>query len=154
MSQIQLKRLACELKIVTEEPVCGIVVHPVEDDITMWSATIEGPSETPFEGGKFNLNISFPSEFPFRPPKVVFTTKIFHPNVNSEGSICLDILRDKWASSLTIQKVLLSIISLIAAPNPDDPLMPEIAILYKEDREKYDRTAREWTIEFAGVGSA
>jgi hypothetical protein len=76
-------------------------------------------------------------------------TKVYHPNVNSQGSICLDILKDQWSPALTISKVLLSISSLLTDANPDDPLVPEIAHIYKTDRQRYEETAREWTRKYA-----
>ncbi|KAM4874264.1 ubiquitin-conjugating enzyme E2 D4 isoform 8-T8 [Thomomys bottae] len=114
-----------------------------------WQATIMGPNESPYQGGVFFLTIHFPTDYPFKPPKVAFTTKIYHPNINSNGSICLDILRSQWSPALTVSKVLLSICSLLCDPNPDDPLVPEIAHTYKADREKYNRLAREWTQKYA-----
>jgi len=114
-----------------------------------WQATIMGPSDSPFQGGVFFLSIHFPTDYPFKPPKVNFTTRIYHPNINSNGSICLDILRDQWSPALTISKVLLSICSMLTDPNPDDPLVPEIAHVYKTDRARYEATAREWTRKFA-----
>ena len=64
-----------------------------------------GPGESPFAGGVFFVNIHFPPDYPFKPPKVSFQTKVYHPNVNSQGSICLDILKDQWSPALTISKV-------------------------------------------------
>ncbi|KAF4967542.1 hypothetical protein FSARC_4927 [Fusarium sarcochroum] len=106
-------------------------------------------SESPYSGGVFFLAIHFPTDYPFKPPKVNFTTRIYHPNINSNGSICLDILRDQWSPALTISKVLLSICSMLTDPNPDDPLVPEIAHVYKTDRPRYEATAREWTRKYA-----
>ena len=126
-------------------------------------AIVQGDS--PFQGGLFFLSIHFPTDYPFKPPKVNFTTRIYHPNINSNGSICLDILRDQWSPALTISKgnlsvqettlmrltslVLLSICSMLTDPNPDDPLVPEIAHVYKTNRSKYEETAREWTRKYA-----
>ena len=128
-----------------------------------------GPGDSPYSGGVFFLAIHFPTDYPFKPPKVNFTTRIYHPNINSNGSICLDILRDQWSPALTISKgvystflvaqgsailtlmtiVLLSICSMLTDPNPDDPLVPEIAHVYKTDRSRYEATAREWTRKYA-----
>jgi ubiquitin-protein ligase len=105
--------------------------------------------DSPYSGGVFFLTIHFPTDYPFKPPKVNFTTRIYHPNINSNGSICLDILRDQWSPALTISKVLLSICSMLTDPNPDDPLVPEIAHVYKTDRPRYEATAREWTRKYA-----
>lgn len=82
-----------------------------------------GPPDSPYSGGVFFLLIHFPTDYPFKPPKVNFTTKIYHPNINSNGSICLDILRDQWSPALTISKVLLSICSMLTDPNPGLPLL-------------------------------
>jgi ubiquitin-conjugating enzyme E2 D/E len=108
-----------------------------------------GPTESPYEGGIFFLNIHFPTDYPFKPPKVTFKTKVFHPNISGSGAICLDILKDQWSPALTISKVLLSICSLLDEPNPDDPLVVDIADLYKNNRDRYNANAREWVMQYA-----
>ena len=110
-----------------------------------------GPADSPFHGGIFHLDIHFPTDYPFKPPKINFTTKIYHPNISSTGSICLDILKQQWSPALTINKVLLSICSLLTDPNPDDPLVPEAANLFKNNKKKYENKAREWTLTYANV---
>ena len=112
-------------------------------------ATVMGPQGSPYAGGVFFLNVTFPTDYPFKPPKVQFTTKIYHCNVNSSGAICLDILKDQWSPALTISKVLLSISSLLTDPNPNDPLVPEIAQLYLKDKKKHDETAVDWVKRYA-----
>ncbi|CAN0053361.1 unnamed protein product [Lampetra fluviatilis] len=144
-----LKRIQKELNDLGRDPPAQCSAGPVGDDLFHWQATIMGPNDSPYQGGVFFLTIHFPTDYPFKPPKVAFTTRIYHPNINSNGSICLDILRSQWSPALTISKVLLSICSLLCDPNPDDPLVPEIARIYKTDREKYNRIAREWTQKYA-----
>merc|ERR1712022_50224 len=108
-----------------------------------------GPADSPYAGGVFFLTIHFPTDYPFKPPKVSFNTRIYHPNIDSNGSICLDILKDQWSPALTISKVLLSVCSLLTDPNPDDPLVPEIAHVFKTNQPLYENTAREWTGKYA-----
>eukprot|EP00010_Vexillifera_abyssalis_P007259 CAMPEP_0201546010 /NCGR_PEP_ID=MMETSP0173_2-20130828/2407_1 /ASSEMBLY_ACC=CAM_ASM_000268 /TAXON_ID=218659 /ORGANISM="Vexillifera sp., Strain DIVA3 564/2" /LENGTH=147 /DNA_ID=CAMNT_0047954581 /DNA_START=64 /DNA_END=507 /DNA_ORIENTATION=+ len=144
-----LRRIRKELKDIENDPPASCSAGPSTDDLFLWTATILGPDDSPYAGGVFFLNIHFPSDYPFKPPKVQFTTRIYHPNVNSNGAICLDILKENWSPALTISKVLLSICSLLTDPNPDDPLVPDIAHIYKTDRKQYDATASEWTRKFA-----
>jgi len=143
------KRLRREYEIIQKDP-GNISVSPIdEENIYEWQAIIIGPKDTPYEGGIFKLGIKIPDQYPFRPPKVTFETQIFHPNINRKGEICLDILRDAWSSSLTLKGVLLSISSLMDKPNPDDPLMPEIARIYKNDINRFNEKAAEWTKLYA-----
>ncbi|RDX86363.1 hypothetical protein CR513_32303, partial [Mucuna pruriens] len=147
--QMASKRINKELKDLQKDPPASCSAGPVADDMFHWQATIMGPADSPFAGGVFLVSIHFPPDYPFKPPKVSFRTKVFHPNINSNGSICLDILKEQWSPALTISKVLLSICSLLTDPNPDDPLVPEIAHMYKTDRAKYEATARSWTQKYA-----
>lgn len=133
----------------SKDPPSGCSAGPVGDDMFHWQASIMGPPDSPYQGGVFFLTIHFPTDYPFKPPKVAFTTRIYHPNINSNGSICLDILRSQWSPALTISKVLLSICSMLTDPNPDDPLVPEIAKMYKTDRVRYNQLAKEWTSKYA-----
>ena len=143
------KRIQKELLDLQKDPPANCSAGPTENDQFHWQATIVGPDDSPYAGGVFFLNIHFPTDYPFRPPKINFTTKIYHPNINANGSICLDILKDQWSPALTISKVLLSISSLLTDANPDDPLVPEIAQLYKTNKAKFEATAKEWTKKYA-----
>jgi ubiquitin-conjugating enzyme E2 D/E len=145
-----LRRLQKEHKDVTNDPPSNCSAGPVsESDFFTWEAVIFGPDASPYQGGIFRLTIRFPTDYPFKPPIVVFNTKIYHPNINSSGAICLDILKSQWSPALSISKVLLSILSLLTDANPKDPLVPDIAKLYETDRAAYDATAKEWTQMYA-----
>lgn len=96
----------------------GISAFPSSDaDLSRWTATIAGPDATPYENMNFRLSFEFPSSYPFQPPKVLFVTPIYHPNIDFSGRICLDILKDKWSAMLGVQGVLLSLQSLLGEPN-------------------------------------
>jgi ubiquitin-conjugating enzyme E2 D/E len=147
-----LRRLQREYADLKADPPANCTAGPVnESDLLKWEAMIFGPADSPFTGGVFRLDIHFPSDYPFRPPIVTFRTKIYHPNINAAGGICLDILKKEWSPALTIGKVLLSILSLLTDANPSDPLVPEIAELYKRDRAAYDEKARDWTRLYANM---
>jgi len=144
-----LRRITKELKDLEADPPANCSAGPVGDDLFKWKATIMGPADSPYDGGVFFLDIVFPQDYPFKPPNLKFQTKIYHCNVNDKGGICLDILKDSWSPALTISKVLLSICSLLTDPNPDDPLVPEIAKLFKTNRKEHDKNAAEWTRKYA-----
>ena len=120
-----------------------------EEDIYLWHATILGPTGSPYENGVFYLKIEFPGDYPFKPPKFTFTTRIYHCNINASGNICLDILKDHWSPALTVSKVLLSICSMMDDQNPTDPLVIDAANLYINDRALFIETAKEYTTLYA-----
>lgn len=144
-----LRRIQKELSDIQKDPPAGCSAGPVGDDLFNWEGVIFAPSDSPYAGGVFKLSIRFPTEYPFKQPHVQFLTRIYHPNINSAGGICLDILKQQWSPALTVGKVMLSILSLLTDPNPDDPLVPEIANLYKINRTAYEEKAREWTLLYA-----
>ena len=147
MSTIRINK---ELKDINNNPPENCSAHRVDDDIFHFQATIMGPPGTPYAGGVFFLDVIYPIDYPFKPPKIKFTSKIYHCNINSEnGAISLDILTDQWSPSLSISSLLLSISSLLSDPNPDNPIVPEIARIYKADKEKHDKNAKEWTQKYA-----
>merc|ERR1719419_1162257 len=143
------KRLRRELERLQKDTVKGCAAQMRQSNIMQWEAYIEGPSDSPFAGGIFHLYIDFPSNYPIKPPKVTFKTKIYHCNIAPNGSIFLDILKGHWSPVLTIQKVLLSISSLLTDPNADDPLVGEVARVYKTNRGLFNKTAKEWTAKHA-----
>eukprot|EP01069_Polyplicarium_translucidae_P004253 Polyplicarium_translucidae@DN2535_c0_g1_i1.p1 len=121
MSGIARRRLLRDFqKLKTESP-HGVIGCPIESDIMRWSAVIFGPEESPWEGGTFQLELSFSDDYPNKPPTVRFVTRVFHPNVYMDGSICLDILQHRWSPIYDISAILTSIQSLLTDPNPNSP---------------------------------
>jgi len=144
-----LRRINKEIIDLKSDPPSNCSAGPIGSDIYQWEAVILGPEDSPYTGGVFKLRIQFPVDYPFKPPHIQFLTKIYHPNINSSGMICLDILKGQWSPALTISKVLLSICSLLTDPNPKDPFVPEIAHIYIEKREEYEAEAKRWTLMYA-----
>lgn len=142
-------RLTKELEELVKNPPTNCSAGTVNDDLFHWRASITGPEDTPYFGGIFSLDIHFPTDYPFKAPKMNFITKIYHPNINAAGSICVDILRENWSPALTISKVLLSVSSLMNDPNPNDPLDVDIADQYKNNKKLFEETAKTWTTIYA-----
>jgi ubiquitin-conjugating enzyme E2 C len=134
------KRLQTELMQMMTSPAPGISAFPGADgNLMAWSATIEGPDDTPYAGLSFKLSFSFPSNYPYAPPTVLFKTPIYHPNVDFSGRICLDILKDNWTATYNIQTVLLSLQCLLAEPNNSSPLNGEAAELWDRDAAEFKK---------------
>ncbi len=148
MSAARLKKELVEVSKDTK--LTGVSVVPLTSDLKHLVGTIEGPPESPYEGGSFEVDIVIPSEYPFGPPKMKFRTKVWHPNVSSQtGAICLDILKDNWSPALTLKTSLLSLRALLTAAEPDDPQDAQVARQYKSNHKEYLRTAKRWTESYA-----
>ncbi|KAF1359973.1 Ubiquitin-conjugating enzyme 13 [Didymella pomorum] len=143
------KRIIKETERLMNEPVQGISATPHDDNLRYFDVTIDGPSQSPYEGGVFKLELFLPDDYPMTPPKVRFLTKIYHPNIDRLGRICLDVLKSNWSPALQIRTILLSIQALLGAPNPDDPLANDVAQAWKENQAQAIATAREWTQQYA-----
>ena len=147
------KRIVKETERLLADPSPGIKAVPHEDNMRYFDVEMSGPEQSAFEGGVFRLELFLPDDYPMAPPKVRFLTRIYHPNIDRLGRICLDILKDKWSPALQIRTVLLSIQALLSAPNPDDPLANDVAQHWKENEKAAIETARQWTRQHATTTS-
>merc|ERR1712113_114516 len=132
-----------------QEPPPGVDAQPDKDNYRYFHIKMAGPAGTPYEGGNYILELFLPEGYPMEPPKVRFLTKIYHPNIDKLGRICLDVLKDKWSPALQIRTVLLSIQALLSAPEPDDPLDTSVADHFTQNRKEAEAKAAEWNAQFA-----
>ena len=146
-----------ELKMLATDPPPGVAAWPEGDRLDLLRAQIQGPEDTPYSEGTFDLTLRVPARYPFEPPQVRFVTKVYHPNVDSGGRICLDTLKmppkGAWVPSLNVLTLLSTIRVLLAEPNADDGLMPDITAQFRRDRGAFDDTARAWTLKYASSAS-
>ena len=142
-------RIMKETQRFAAEPIVRIYGELSETNARHFFVKIAGPSDSPYEGGLFALELFLPEEYPLVAPKVLFRTKIYHPNIDRLGRICLDILKNKWSPALQIKAVLLSVQALMSAPNVDDPLDEAVADHWKQDENGAINKAREWTVQYA-----
>ncbi|KAL0977896.1 hypothetical protein UPYG_G00162920 [Umbra pygmaea] len=124
------KRLQQELMTLMMSGDKGISAFPESDSLFKWIGTIDGAQGTVYEGLRYKLSLEFPSGYPYKAPRVKFITPCFHPNVDDQGFICLDILKDKWSALYDVRSILLSIQSLLGEPNNESPLNTTAAELW------------------------
>jgi len=143
MANQAVRRLLLDLRRITADPPEGCHACPKGSDIFTWHGMIFGPTETPFEGGVFEIVLAFDERYPLVPPKCRFTTPVFHPNVYPDGQVCVDILGNRWMPSYGASALLVSLQSLLALPGTHDrteaAANPEAERLYVTDRHRYDR---------------
>lgn len=124
--------------------------EPEGDDLYKWSACVTGPEGTPYEGGLFNLQLTFPRNYPFKPPDVKFTTQMFHPSVKKDtGEICSDIIKGDWKPTHNVKYILMLIRQLLQNPASETPLEAEIGQLYLTNKEEFNMKAKEYTQKYA-----
>lgn len=143
-------RINKELQELATEPLDGTYVGLIGDSIYNWRVIIEGPSDSAYTGGRFELLITLPQNYPFRPPEVRFMTKIYHVNVNkTDGSLCADIFQNNWAPTLKMRYVIESIISILSQPAPEHAVEPEIASQMLNNPTLFYQKAQEWVRDYA-----
>lgn len=146
------KRIIKETERLQNEPVPGISAQPHDENARYFDVMVEGPGGSCYEGaqnvqifergenaknmltvlgGVFNLELFLPDDYPMCPPRIRFLTRIYHPNIDRLGRICLDVLKNNWSPALQIRTILLSIQALLGAPNPEDPLNEAVAKQWK-----------------------
>lgn len=140
-----IRQIAKEVASLAKDPPEGIKVYPNEEDITDIQATIEGPAGTPYAGGLFKMKLVLGKNFPSEAPKGFFVTKIFHPNVASNGEICVNTLKKDWTADLGIKHLLLTIKCLLIVPNPESALNEEAGKLLLEQYDDYSMRAKLYT---------
>ena len=133
------------------DPAPGCAATPTDDSVFVWKGYVVGPPGTPYEDGFFSLKMLFCENYPFMPPTVRFTTKVYHCNIWENGAICLDILGEAWAPSMSMSALLTSIRSLLPDPNPTNAISPLIAKVWLRDRAEHHRVARQWAHRLANA---
>jgi len=143
-------RIKKEYQDIIKEKNSNVQVKLVSNDYRHWKGRIKGPIDTCYQGGIFDVDIIIPDDYPFKPPKMKFDTKIWHPNISSvTGAICLDILKNEWTPALTIRTDLISLQALMCEPVPNDPQDAVVAKQYMSDIKLFNETAKHWVEEYA-----
>jgi ubiquitin-conjugating enzyme (huntingtin interacting protein 2) len=141
-----IQRVKKEIEDIKKDSASGVSVEQDPGNPNHLTGLIRGPDDTPYAKGMFTVDIMIPADYPFSPPKMKFTTKLWHPNVSSvTGAICLDILKDQWSPALTTKTALLSLQALMCAAEPNDPQDNEVATMYKSTPDRFKAVAAFWT---------
>lgn len=146
-----IRRLIKEMKSLQENPYSEFSIHPKPDKFLDWEGIIFGPERTPYQGGIFKFEMKFPKEYPNKPPKLQFITPLFHPNIYTDGKVCISILHegvdqfnyesvaDRWKPIHGITSILMSIVLMLAEPNLESPANVDASKMYRNNFEKFKR---------------
>lgn len=155
------RRLLKEYKELLKDPTDGIVAGPISDNnLFKWHCLLAGPKDTPYEYGVFSATMTFPTDYPLSPPKLQFNSKITHPNIYRNGTVCISILHppgddpmnyesadERWGPLQSIEKILLSVCSMLAEPNLNSPANVDAAVLYRDDPKEYVKTVKRQVVQ-------
>lgn len=147
-----------------QQPLEGIIAAPVsDDDLFRWHCALAGPPDTPYEHGLYQATLQFPRDYPLSPPTLRFVSEMWHPNVYPDGRVCISILHqpgddplhyedasERWGPLQSVDKVLLSVLSLLGDPNCESPANVDAAREYRENRRKYDEKVRNLAVKSLG----
>ena len=156
-STLANKRLFQEYKLLTSSPPEGITAGPIsESNLLVWEALIAGPEGTPYAGGIFPASLTFPPDYPLSPPVMKFLCDVWHPNVYPNGTVCISILHapgedpnhyeqasERWSPIQSTEKILISVMSMLAEPNDESPANVEAAVMWRERRAEFEKVVRE-----------
>ncbi|CCE64749.1 hypothetical protein TPHA_0I02460 [Tetrapisispora phaffii CBS 4417] len=156
MSKTAQKRLLKEYQQLIRESPPGIVAGPSdENNMFEWDCLISGPPETPYENGVFNATLLFPKDYPLSPPKLTFTPSLLHPNIYPNGEVCISILHspgddpnmyelaeERWSPVQSVEKILLSVMSMLSEPNIESGANIDASILYRDNRPEFERQVK------------
>ncbi|OPJ74855.1 ubiquitin-conjugating enzyme E2 L3 isoform A [Patagioenas fasciata monilis] len=148
-SRILTTALPCELEEIRK---CGMKnfrnIQVDEANLLTWQGLIV-PDNPPYDKGAFRIEINFPAEYPFKPPKITFKTKIYHPNIDEKGQVCLPVISaENWKPATKTDQVIQSLIALVNDPQPEHPLRADLAEEYSKDRKKFCKNAEEFTKKY------
>jgi ubiquitin-conjugating enzyme E2 M len=131
LAELDLKDTMCTLIITDKENLREFVLRVQ-------------PKDGYFVGGTFDFTVNVPTDYPHQPPKVLCKSRVFHPNIDEQGNVCLNILREDWRPVLTLKAVVYGLQLLFIEPNPDDPLNKDAAKVFREDKQQFQRTVQKY----------
>jgi ubiquitin-protein ligase len=146
-----LRRLQIEYKQYLSDPNCYYTIEPDADNFHIWNILLFGSLNTIFENGVFKCQLIFPKEYPNKPPDFKFITKLPHPNIYSDGKVCISILHEgkdqfeyediseRWNPSHSVNSILMSVLSMIIAPNFESPADLNMSKLWQSDFDEYKK---------------
>jgi ubiquitin-conjugating enzyme E2 M len=137
-AELRIQKDLAEVELGT----AATLIFPNPNDLTDFIVEVS-PESGFWTGAKFTFTFRFPAEYPHTPPKVTCQTRILHPNIDWEGNVCLNILREEWKPILDVNAIIYGLLHLFAEPNPDDPLNKEAAELFRADARQFERVVKQ-----------